>query len=146
MGWVPKVSSGLVTICHVRNLKWNPNSLTMTRKSVIRLIPTSRPLFKTLQPWVTTEKFHLGVSGFIATPLSYTTKICTLLLLQLATFSFFGSPFKNHPLRDVFFDHPPKAESFHFIFSLVQFISFKAFIEIAIYCICVCLFIFFAGH
>lgn len=32
MEWVPKVSLGLITTCHARDLEWNPNSLTMTCK------------------------------------------------------------------------------------------------------------------
>lgn len=32
MEWVPKVSLGLITTGHARDLEWNPNSLTMTCK------------------------------------------------------------------------------------------------------------------
>lgn len=147
MGWVPKVSSGLVTICHARNLKWNPNSLTMTCKSLhdrahTYFSPSSQDPATLTHCW----EAPLGLSVLKQPRLSYAAGICTLLLMWLATFPLLGSPFKNHPLRDVFLGHPSKAGSFRSISSSIHFISFKALTEITMYFIYVSPYLLSAGH
>lgn len=122
MEWVPKVSLGLITTGHARDLEWNPNSLTMTCKWSDPYPPLT--FISEPSSWVSLLRscplFFLSYDHSPFLVLQVSVHAVTMAgCFSSSCISRQTSP----PLRHLC-DHPTKGSSYHsFSFSLVLFSS-----------------------